>query len=78
MTKMKNYDGILLANFSEYNKFEKLGRNDKCACGSGKKYKKCCINFNWQKDIKNPDCDFAKTVNSLYERNKEREANEKV
>ena len=22
----------------------KIGRNDKCPCGSGKKYKKCCIN----------------------------------
>jgi hypothetical protein len=21
---------------------KKIGRNDKCACGSGKKYKKCC------------------------------------
>jgi preprotein translocase subunit SecA len=21
----------------------KLGRNDPCACGSGKKYKKCCL-----------------------------------
>lgn len=23
-------------------KFHKLGRNEKCRCGSGKKYKKCC------------------------------------
>jgi len=23
-------------------KFHKLGRNDNCLCGSGKKYKKCC------------------------------------
>lgn len=22
---------------------DKIGRNDKCVCGSGKKYKKCCI-----------------------------------
>jgi SEC-C motif-containing protein len=21
---------------------EKIGRNEPCACGSGKKYKKCC------------------------------------
>jgi uncharacterized protein YecA (UPF0149 family) len=21
----------------------KIGRNEKCPCGSGKKYKKCCI-----------------------------------
>lgn len=24
----------------------KLGRNDKCTCGSGKKYKNCCLNNN--------------------------------
>jgi len=23
-------------------KGEKIGRNDPCPCGSGKKYKKCC------------------------------------
>ncbi len=23
---------------------EKIGRNDPCPCGSGKKYKKCCLN----------------------------------
>jgi uncharacterized protein YchJ len=23
-------------------KVEKIGRNDPCSCGSGKKYKKCC------------------------------------
>jgi uncharacterized protein YecA (UPF0149 family) len=22
----------------------KIGRNDTCPCGSGKKYKKCCLN----------------------------------
>jgi len=22
---------------------EKIGRNDLCSCGSGKKYKKCCL-----------------------------------
>lgn len=25
---------------------EKAGRNDPCPCGSGKKYKKCCLNKN--------------------------------
>lgn len=25
-------------------KGEKIGRNDSCPCGSGKKYKKCCLN----------------------------------
>jgi uncharacterized protein YchJ len=27
----------------EFLKFKNLGRNDVCACGSGKKYKQCCI-----------------------------------
>ena len=48
---MKKY-GILMANLTEYNKFEKLGRNDKCLCGSKKKYKKCCINFDWKMEAK--------------------------
>lgn len=26
--------------------FKKVGRNDSCPCGSGKKYKKCCLNMN--------------------------------
>ena len=25
-------------------KSKKIGRNEKCSCGSGKKYKKCCLN----------------------------------
>jgi len=30
-------------NPGKRNKKEKLGRNDPCPCGSGKKYKKCCM-----------------------------------
>jgi uncharacterized protein len=29
---------------------DKIGRNDPCPCGSGKKYKQCCIN----KDLPKP------------------------
>jgi uncharacterized protein YecA (UPF0149 family) len=25
-------------------KIKKVGRNDPCPCGSGKKFKKCCMN----------------------------------
>jgi uncharacterized protein YecA (UPF0149 family) len=25
------------------NRFKDVGRNDPCPCGSGKKYKKCCL-----------------------------------
>lgn len=28
----------------ERNPFRKVGRNDPCPCGSGKKFKKCCLN----------------------------------
>ncbi|WP_238374901.1 SEC-C metal-binding domain-containing protein, partial [Aggregatibacter actinomycetemcomitans] len=34
-----------IASFSQTEKPKrKVGRNDPCPCGSGKKYKKCCIN----------------------------------
>jgi len=29
---------------SSYTKNKKIGRNDPCPCGSGKKHKKCCLN----------------------------------
>ena len=32
----------------------KLKRNDPCSCGSGKKYKKCCLQVGEQKRYKNP------------------------
>ncbi len=36
-----NRDGIV-KNKTVVNKEKKVGRNDPCPCGSGKKYKKCC------------------------------------
>jgi len=27
-----------------FNPYRDVGRNDPCPCGSGKKYKKCCLN----------------------------------
>lgn len=27
----------------------KIGRNEKCPCGSGKKYKKCCLDKDMQR-----------------------------
>lgn len=35
-------DGKLFNPSSQSTKNSKQGRNDPCACGSGKKYKKCC------------------------------------
>lgn len=31
---------------------DKIGRNDPCPCGSGKKYKSCCINTPQSKPLK--------------------------
>ena len=46
--EMNHFDGKLITDYDVENKpFErdkiKVGRNDKCPCGSGKKFKKCCI-----------------------------------
>ena len=43
----KNEDGEVVvgreaAASAEKSKMEKVGRNDPCPCGSGKKYKNCC------------------------------------
>ncbi len=37
---------------------EKRGRNDKCICGSGKKYKKCCLPYTLESKYNTgqPDC----------------------
>lgn len=40
--KMPDYDEPAPMPF--VNEEEKVGRNDPCPCGSGKKYKKCCMN----------------------------------
>jgi len=36
--------GSLSFHDPQRNPFEKVGRNDPCPCGSGKKFKKCCLN----------------------------------
>jgi len=30
---------------------EKVGRNDPCPCGSGKKFKKCCLGQEWKREM---------------------------
>jgi hypothetical protein len=39
---VENKVRVRKAEVEEFKKFAHLGRNDKCACGSDKKYKKCC------------------------------------
>jgi len=36
------YNGYTINEYNEMQKRTKVGRNDPCICGSGKKYKKCC------------------------------------
>lgn len=36
------------AHTQKVRKFDKINRNDTCPCGSGKKFKNCCLNKkNW-------------------------------
>jgi preprotein translocase subunit SecA len=45
----ENFDRAFEEAFAEYEEIQqpavsvKIGRNEPCPCGSGKKYKKCCI-----------------------------------
>ncbi len=47
--KMKQFENMESSNKNRvqitttHRKLEKIGRNDPCPCGSGKKYKKCCM-----------------------------------
>ena len=45
----------------------KLGRNEKCHCGSGKKYKNCCL----QKDLEAENAEEEKAAEDPYEVNPE-------
>jgi len=44
--EVNHLDGVeeLLKSSKNYSSRSLVGRNDLCPCGSGKKYKKCCIN----------------------------------
>lgn len=46
-TTNKSFDCVTtngVYNNGTFIRFPKIGRNMPCPCGSGKKYKKCCIN----------------------------------
>jgi uncharacterized protein YecA (UPF0149 family) len=40
---MEEIDNQIVATKSSPKKSTKINRNEKCSCGSGKKYKKCCL-----------------------------------
>lgn len=45
--EIDHFDGITILDRKQIpiiNKEKKIGRNDLCPCGSGKKYKNCCLN----------------------------------
>lgn len=44
MRKPHSLNGLNRVDFHQLFGKKELGRNDKCSCGSGKKYKKCCLN----------------------------------
>ncbi len=46
-------------------KKRKIGRNDPCPCGSGKKYKKCCLD----KPLSQPSSDYVSSKNPHIEQN---------
>jgi len=42
LENINNVDGEQTAHVTVKNEEPKVGRNDPCPCGSGKKYKNCC------------------------------------
>lgn len=52
-----------------------LGRNDVCHCGSGKKYKKCCIDKDENKNRKEREKAALNVAKVMADQEKEAEAN---
>lgn len=40
---LQEYYALQIAETERKQKFAGVGRNDKCPCGSGKKFKRCCL-----------------------------------
>ena len=60
--------------------YEKINRNDKCPCGSGKKYKNCCLSSGKFEhmhqltnieaaNVKNNDCTLSSLKKNAYDIN---------
>ena len=48
---------------------EKIGRNDPCSCGSGKKFKKCCESKTQRRSIGSAQVLFgANKMSSFFQR----------
>lgn len=51
---------------------KKIGRNDLCPCGSGEKYKKCCIDKDVTTELRKPEMDFSSFMsNFMFSQKKE-------
>ena len=44
-TNVTSFVGLRMINLPQARSSKRVGRNDPCSCGSGKKYKKCCMNM---------------------------------
>jgi hypothetical protein len=57
-------------NWKKCDIMEKVGRNDPCPCGSGKKYKKCCLDKKELIDnssmLENDNKSFEETLEEAY------------
>lgn len=55
--QMKKFEAMAKAwkeaHTQKVRKFDKIGRNDPCPCGSGKKYKNCCLKTGKYEGLKN-------------------------
>ena len=55
--QMKKFEAMAKAwkeaHTQKIRKFDKVGRNDPCPCGSGKKYKNCCLSSGKFEGLKN-------------------------
>ena len=59
--KLKNREGTVNYSNDEPIRVEKkVGRNEPCPCGSGKKYKKCCLKNHNYKGLYL--CNYAKSI----------------
>ena len=55
--QMKKFEALAKAwkesHTQKIREFDKIGRNDPCPCGSGKKYKNCCLSSGKFEGLKN-------------------------
>lgn len=65
-----------MAHPRQLKKQPKTGRNDSCPCGSGEKYKKCCLIK--RQEYFNGQADIEKQVEELMEKTAQTDINKQV